>query len=59
MNNIIYYFLFIILCSFSFSNKTLKDQVELVVGDNIVLKGDIDFELNFYKSQNNLEYQIL
>ena len=24
----------------------------MVVGDNIVLKSDIDFELNFYKSQN-------
>ena len=57
MNNIFYFLFLTILCSFSFSNKTLKDQVELVVGDNIVLKSDIDFELNFYKNQNNLSFE--
>ena len=57
MNNIFYFLFLTILCSFSFSNKALKDQIELVVGDNIVLKSDIDFELNFYKNQNNLSFE--
>ena len=35
-------------------NSLIKDQIALVVGENIVLKSDIDFELNFYKSQATL-----
>ena len=55
MNNIFIYCFFSISLLFSISkagDAFLKDGVEVVVGDNIVLKSDIDFEMNFYKSQN-------
>ena len=36
------------------SSGLVKDNIVLIVGDNIVLKSDLDFELNFYKTQQNL-----
>ena len=53
MNNLFLFCFFSFL--FSFTNDVgvvLKDKIEVVVGDNVVLKSDIDFELNFYKSQS-------
>ena len=57
MNSFFYFLFFYIFCSFSYNNEVLRDQVEVVVGGNIVLKSDIDFELNFYKNQNNLSFE--
>ena len=55
MNNIFLYCFFTVSLLFSISKTGgafLKDGVEVVVGDNVVLKSDIDFEINFYKNQN-------
>ena len=48
------FFNFFIFTQKERGNSLIKDQIELVVGENIVLKSDIDFELNFYKSQATL-----